>query len=60
MSNIKKSINQFEEPAMGMVDILINFYNTMKQFELSDNKVGKQALLIVITVNDIEKIIKSQ
>lgn len=58
MSNIKTSINQLEEPSKSVGKVLIEFYETMKKLESDNQKEGKQATKVVMTINDIEKIFK--
>jgi len=56
--NIKKAINKMEEPSKRIVEILVDFYETMKHLEKDENRKGKQATKIVMTINDIEKLFK--
>jgi hypothetical protein len=60
MSDIRQSIPQLEEPAKSIGEILIEFYETMKQLEKDEHRGGKQATKIVMTINDIEQLIKTE
>lgn len=39
-------------------EILIEFYETMKALENDEHRGGKQATKIMMTINDLEKLIK--
>ena len=56
MSDIRIAIKQIEEPSKSIGEILIEFYETMKQLEKDEYKDGKQATKIVMAINDIEKL----
>ena len=56
MSNIRIAIEQLEEPSKSIGKILIEFYETMKRLENDKEVDGKQATLIVMTMNDIENL----
>jgi len=58
MSNIKKGLSQAKEPIKSAGFSLIDFYESMKKLENDKEKGGKQATLIVMTINDIEHIIE--
>lgn len=57
MSDIKIAINQLNEPSKSIGEILIEFYETMKQLEKDEHRGGKQATKIVMTMSDIEKVL---
>lgn len=57
MSDIRKSIPQLSEPEKSIGLILIEFYETMKSLEKDDDRAGKQATKIVMTINSIKEII---
>lgn len=56
MSDIIIGIEQLEEPSKSIGKILIEFYETMKRLENDKEVEGKQATLIVMTMNDIENL----
>lgn len=56
MSDIRIGIEQLEEPSKSIGKILIEFYETMKRLENDKEAGGKQATLIVMTMNDIENL----
>jgi len=56
MSDIIIGIEQLEEPSKSIGKILIDFYETMKRLENDKEVEGKQAVLIVMTMNDIENL----
>lgn len=56
MSDIKKQISKLDEPGHSIGEILIEFYETMKQLEKSKERAGKQATKIVMTIGEIEEI----
>jgi len=58
MSNIKESLSQAKEPIKSVGFLLIDFYENMYRLETDEDKSGKQATLIVMTINDIEDIIE--
>lgn len=58
MSDIRRSIEALEYPAKDIGKILIDFYDTMKRLEFDANRGGIQATKIVMTINDIEKLIE--
>lgn len=58
MSDIRIAIAQLEEPSKSIGEILIGFYEDMKQLEKDEHRAGKQATTIVMAINDIEKITK--
>ena len=53
---ILSAIKQLEEPSKSIGEILIEFYETMKQLEKDEHRGGKQATKLVMTINDIEKL----
>jgi len=55
MSDIRLSIRQLEEPSKSIGEILIDFYETMKNLE-KDGKKREQATKIVMTINDVERL----
>jgi len=57
MSNIKQALLQADEPDKTIGNILIEFYETMKQLETDKERGGKQATKIVMTINDIKQLI---
>lgn len=57
MSNIKIAIKQLPEPDKSIGEALIEFYATMKELEKDEHRGGKQATKIVMTINDIKKLI---
>jgi hypothetical protein len=57
MSDIRIAIKQLEEPSKSIGEILIEFYDTMKQLERDEHKRGKQATKIVMTISDIEELL---
>lgn len=57
MTDIRTSIQQLDEPSKSIGEILIEFYETMKRLEKDEHRGGKQATKIVMTINDLEKII---
>ena len=58
MGDIRIAIKQMEEPKKSIAEILIEFYDTMKSLEKDEHKGGKQATKIVMTINDIENLLK--
>ena len=58
MSDIRIAIKQLDEPSKTIGEILIDFYETMKRLENDEHRGGKQATKIVMTISDIEKLIK--
>lgn len=58
MSDIRIAIQQLEEPSKSIGEILIEFYSTMKALENDQHRGGKQATKIVMTISDLEKLIK--
>jgi len=56
MSDIRIAIKQMQEPSKSIGEILIDFYENMKQLEKDEHRGGKQATLIVMTINDIERL----
>ncbi len=58
MSHIKIAIEQLTQHDKALGEILIEFYETMKQLEKDKHKGGKQATKIVMTINDLRQLIK--
>lgn len=58
MSDIRQAIKLLDEPSKSIGEILLEFYDTMKSLEKDEHRGGKQATKIVMTINDIEKLIK--
>lgn len=58
MSNLTDAVKLMSEPDKSLFELLIEFYTTMKQLEHDENREGKQATKIVMTVNDIQVIYK--
>lgn len=58
MSDIRQSVEALDEPAKSIGKILIEYYETMKKLERDRERGGKQATKIVMTINDIEALIK--
>jgi cell division protein ZapA (FtsZ GTPase activity inhibitor) len=58
MSNIRLYVQILEEPSKSIANILIEFYDTMKELEKYKDKGGMQATKIVMTINDIEDLLK--
>jgi hypothetical protein len=56
MSDIRIGIEQLEEPSKSIGKILIEFYETMKRLENDKEAGGKQATLIVMTMDEIENL----
>lgn len=54
MADIRYAIEQLEEPSKSLCEILIEYYETMKDLEKDNERSGKQATKIVMTMNDIE------
>lgn len=59
MSDIRESINQLPEPEKSIGNILIEYYDTMKSLERDKDRGGKQAVKIVMTTHEIEKIMQT-
>jgi hypothetical protein len=59
MSDVRIGISQLPEPSKSIGEILIEFYETMKQLETDKHRGGKQATKIVMTINDIENLYKN-
>jgi ribosomal protein S20 len=58
MSDIRTAIQQMTEPNKSVGEILMEFYDTMKQLEKDkEHGQGKQAVKIVMTMNDINYLI---
>lgn len=57
MSDIRISIEQLEEPKRSIGKALLEFYKTMKSLERDEHRGGKQATKIVMTIEDLAKII---
>lgn len=60
MADILIAIAQLEEPARSIGLALDEFYDRMKALEKDPARGGKQATLIVMTMNDIEHIIRTE
>lgn len=58
MADIRIGLKGLEEPAKSIGFILIEFYETMKKLETDAHRGGKQATKIVMTISDIEELIK--
>ncbi len=56
-SNIRDVIPYLEDPDKSIGEILIQFYDTMKRLETDENRGGMQATKIIMTINDIKKLI---
>ncbi len=57
MSDIRIAIQGLAEPGKSIGNILIEFYETMKALQKDPQRGGKQATKIVMTINEIEKLI---
>lgn len=57
MSDIRNGIRTLTEPSKSIGEALIEFYETMKALESDTERGGKQATKIVMTINDIEKLL---
>lgn len=57
MSNIEHAIKILGFPEKEIGTILIDFYETMKALEKDTHRGGKQAVCIVMAINDIKKLI---
>jgi hypothetical protein len=54
MSDIRIAISQLDEPKKSIGEMLMEFYDTMKELEKDkEHGRGKQAVKIVMTMNDI-------
>ncbi len=60
MSNTKQTRNPLTELSKSIGKILIEFYDTMKLLEKDEHRGGKQATIIVMTINDIEKTFENE
>lgn len=60
MSNIKLVIEKLPTPKKEIGKILIDFYETMKGLEIDKERGGKQATKIVMTISDLEKLLRLQ
>lgn len=58
MSDIRESIKHLNKVERSIGEILIEFYDTMKGLESDKNRGGLQATKIVMTISDIEELIK--
>jgi len=58
MGDIRIAIAQMAEPQKSLYTTLLEYYEYMKKLEKDEARGGKQATLIVMTVNDIEDIFK--
>lgn len=58
MSDIKIGIKLMQEPSKNIGEILIDFYENMIELEKDMQRSGKQAALIVMTINDVKDVIK--
>lgn len=56
MSDIRLSIKQLPDPDKSIGEILVEFYETMKQLEKDPHRSGKQATKIIMTMNDIKNL----
>jgi len=59
MSDIRKAIPHLPEPDKSLHNSLIEFYQTMKALEKDEERGGKQAVKIIMTVNDIKEIFET-
>lgn len=60
MSDIRIAIKQLPEPRKSIGEILIEFYQTMKQLETDTHRGGKQATKIIMAISDLENLIESE
>ena len=58
MSDIRHAIPHLHEPDKTIVQSLVDFYREMKALEKDPQRGGKQATLIVMTLNDIKRATK--
>ena len=58
MSDVRIGINELSSPSKEIGIILMDFYDNMKTLETDEHRGGKQATLIVMTINDIEELNK--
>jgi hypothetical protein len=54
MSSIKYALQQCDEQTKTLGLLLIEFYENMKLLENDIEKGGKQAVLIIMSINDIK------
>ena len=57
MSDIRFAISQLGEPEKSIGNILIEFYQIMKNLEKDPERGGKQATKIVMSINEIKDLI---
>ncbi len=57
MSNLREAIQSLAEPSKSIGIILMEYYDTMKGLETDPHRGGKQATKIVMTINDIERLL---
>lgn len=55
MSDLKQGISLLNEPSKTIGTMLVEFYEDMKALESDKYRAGKQATLVVMTINDFEK-----
>lgn len=60
MGNIKQAIKQLHEPDKSIGNLLIEFYEQMKELETDPERGGKQAVAIVMAIDDFKRIINNQ
>jgi hypothetical protein len=60
MSDIRQAMQSMSEPDKSIIIILLEFYETMKGLENEQERGGKQATKIVMTVNDIKDVFEPQ
>lgn len=53
MSDIRMALEGVDDPQKSIGKILIDFYENMKDLERDPHRGGKQATLIIMTMNDI-------
>lgn len=58
MSNLSDAVKLLNEPDKSVFESLIEFYDNMKRLESDPDRGGKQAVTVVMTVNDLTAIYK--
>lgn len=57
MSSLNEAIQGMEEPSRSIIKTLVEFYDNMKELETDPDKEGKQAVAVVMAMNDIETVL---
>ena len=60
MSNIRDGLLQWKDPDKSIGLLLLDFYNDMKDLEEEDQAKAKQAVRVVMAINDIKKIYEQE